>query len=462
MIRALAALAALSIPASAYVRLVNNSGAVTIRTDNANIQFYLNQNFVPGFTNNDGALIVTPDTDVMGALNGAIAAWNNIPGASVQFLPIQSTTLVNDPTDGMDVIVMADTPAIRSALGPALAATTRVASSSNTGLIGDTDILFNPVLTFSSTNAPKTYDLQAVFTATLGYALGATYSPIIASPLSTFGVVNEPFRQVLTPDDLAFAAGVYPDGSATYGTLTGTLTLNGAPLRNALITAVDASGSGVVISTLTSPKDGTWSVAAPPAAYLVYAQPVIASQNLPQGLPSDAILPSYLGLVLGLNPIDSNFDPSFLGGNGSAATVTVTGGASTDASFSPAPANTTTVVTLLDFAALPIGADVNTSIGKPKATQLTAGQSYDIIMQGLALDASLTESDIQIFGPVTLRSGTLKVSDPTLLVNNVPFQFARFTVDVAPVTAQTPATLIVSNNGGFTTYSGGMVVLPSH
>ncbi|HYL35007.1 MAG TPA: hypothetical protein VEV17_03725 [Bryobacteraceae bacterium] len=444
-----------------YIRVKNRAGVATSRTDYANIQFLLNQNFVAGFTNNDGTVNLTPDTDVMGALNGALAAWSSIPTGAVQFLPVQPTSLLNDPSDGQDVIVMADTPAIRSALGPVLAATTAVNSFRATGIIFDTDIIFNPVLTFSSTSVPNTFDLQSVFTATLGFALGEQNSAVIASSVSNFIRPGETFRQILSPDDIAFVSGLYPaPGSTGYGTLGGSLTLNGSPLRNALITAVDASGSGTVISTLTSEQDGTWSVAVPAGNYLVYTQPVVAAQDLPLGLPSDAILPSYIGLQLGVNVIDTNFDPSFLGGNGSSATVTVIGGAASDASFSPAPAGSTQVVTLLDIAAVPVGGTGNITIGRPVATQLVSGQSYDFVIQGLAIDSTLAESGIQFLGPVNLRPGTLTVFGPPLNVNGNSFAFVRFTVDVPAVSAQTVATLILSNNGGFTTYTGGIVVLP--
>src|SRR4029077_14700409 len=129
-------------------------------------------------------------------------------------------------------------------------------------------------LTFSSTGAPNTYDLQAVFTKQLGNALGISNSGVIGSALFVFSSASDSTKENLSPDDIAGVSGLYPaSGDPTYGTLTGTLTLNGAPLRNVLISAVDPA-SGTALATLTKPTDGSWSIATPPGNYLIYAQPL--------------------------------------------------------------------------------------------------------------------------------------------------------------------------------------------
>jgi hypothetical protein len=77
--------------ALSYIVHRSSSGAIATRPDYANVQMFLNQNFVPGYTNNDGNVVVTPESDVMGALNASIAAWNSIPTTAAQFAPIQTT-----------------------------------------------------------------------------------------------------------------------------------------------------------------------------------------------------------------------------------------------------------------------------------------------------------------------------------------------------------------------------------
>jgi hypothetical protein len=305
-----------------YIFRRGPSGAPLKRNDFANVPLLLNQNFTPGFTNSDGKVAITPDSDVNGALNAAIATWNGVPSTAAQFAPVQSTTSSNSP----NVIVMSDTPAIRSMLGPNLNANTLLATTSTAILYSQ--IFFNPVVVFSSTGAPNTFDLQATFTKQLGNALGVTNSAVFGSALFVFSGPNELSKQILSADDLAGVTALYPGpGSTSYGMLSGTLTLNGAPLRNALISAVDPN-AGTALSVLTNPNDGTWTMVAPPGNYEVYAQPLVADPN--QFGP--AISPGLIGLT-SRDTIDTNFQSTFLGGDSSPTMIAVSAGSSSDASF---------------------------------------------------------------------------------------------------------------------------------
>lgn len=450
------AIAGLFVPAAwPYIRRYINPGVYLSRPDFAKVQFLVNQDFVPGLTNSMGQVVVTGDSNVKGAISAAMAAWNSIAASAARFAPVQTTTLVNSPNDGNNVIVFLDTPAIRSMLGPDLTALTVVAADASSGTILDSDIIFNPAFSFSTTGAPKTYDIQSVFTKQFGNSLGAANGAVIGGALFVFSAPNETIKQVLSQDDVAFAIGVYPAAAAstTYGTLKGTLTLNGAPLKNGLVTAVDTSGSGIALSTLSSEADGTWAMAAPPARYMVYTQPLLGQPDLP----TYDILPNYIGLNSS-NTVDTNFQASFLGGNGSAGTVTVKPGAAADASFSPSADSNPPALGLVSFEAVSVGATANVTIGTPHATEVTSGASYDFVIQGPGID-SLAESDIQLLGPLKLRSGTLKQSTGAI-VNGVSLPLVRFTVDTTLVTAQTTATLIVSKSGNFTSYTGGIVLVP--
>ena len=93
-------------------------------------------------TNADGNVEITADSDPMTALQSAASSWSNLPTSTVSFLPLQTSSLANDPSDGKYVIVFLDTPENRSAVGSALAIT--VISYYDNGNIADADILFNP------------------------------------------------------------------------------------------------------------------------------------------------------------------------------------------------------------------------------------------------------------------------------------------------------------------------------
>src|SRR6185369_12004001 len=141
-----------------------------------------------------------------------------------------------------------------SLVGPSLTSQTLVATTAN-GNIVDTDIVLNPLLTFSTTGAPDTYDLQSVLTKALGNSLGANNSAVLGAALCFSTAPNSTIQQTLSPEDIAFVSAVYPaSGSSGYATISGTLSLDGAPLRNVLISVVDPA-AGTALSGLTSYVD---------------------------------------------------------------------------------------------------------------------------------------------------------------------------------------------------------------
>src|ERR1700730_17265866 len=103
--------------APAYIRVYTSPGVFISRSDSANVRLLLNENAVPGLRNSDGKLMITPDSDVMGAIAAAMATWNNVSTSAARFAPIQTTPLLNAFNDGNSVLVFADSPAIRSMLG---------------------------------------------------------------------------------------------------------------------------------------------------------------------------------------------------------------------------------------------------------------------------------------------------------------------------------------------------------
>ena len=437
--------------APAYIRVYTSPGVFISRPDFANVQLLLNENAVPGLRNSDGKIMITPDSDVMGAIAAAMATWNSVPTSAAHFAPIQTTPLLNAFNDGNSVLVFADSPAIRSMLGTGYLTLPITAARGSTIL--DTDILFNPIYTFSTTGAPNTFDLQSAVTSDLGIVLGAAHSAVVGASLYFDTQPNETVKRILSPEDIAFVSAVYPaDGPSPYGTLGGTLTLNGAPLRNALISAVD-TGSGAAFSAITSQVDGTWTIAVPPGNYLVFAQPLTGH-----------VVPSNV-FVGDLGAVDTNFDPTFFGGNGNQVTVPVTTGATTTADFSASTAGTAPPISIWGLTPAPPGSVLATATlvldGFSQVTPVVSGGSVDIVIQGQGIDSSLTDSNIVLVGPAILRPGSVRQDQgPPFLINGVPIVNMRFTVDLPAVSAQSYVTLVVSNNGGFASYTGGLVLLP--
>jgi hypothetical protein len=436
--------------ALAYIRNTVDSGAPMYRNDFASVQFYLNQNFVPGATNTDGNLMVTPDSDVNGAVTAALNAWNAVTTSSARFAPIQSTPLLNN-FDRTNVIVLVDSSAIRSLVGPSLTSQTILAATSQ-GTILDSDIVLSPTVTYSTTGAPNTYDLQAVLTKALGHSLGAASSGVLGAALCVTVGMNSTIPRTLSPDDIAFASAVYPADptNSANGTISAALTLAGAPLRTAVVNVVDPVG-GAAFSTVTDHAAGNWSMQIPPGNYVVYAQPM-----------DGPIIPAFFGWPDNL-PVDTNVQATFLGGNGSPATVTVTAGAVTDASFSPDPGSAQ--VNFYSLAEAPVGAPADLTdiypLGVTAPIQVTSGQSVDIVVQGAGIDTTLTDQSVQLLGPLNLQPGSVQPDkSPPLIFNGVSLPAIRMTVNIPPVTQLSYATLVVTNNGTFAAYTGGFVIVP--
>lgn len=445
--RALAITCVLAPSASPYGRLKTSSGALLHRPDFANVQFQLNELAVPGLTNGDGQVFITSDSDVMSAAKGAAAAWNGVQTSSARFLPMQNTSLANVSGDGNNVIVFLDTPAIRSALGPSVTAVTIPVFFSD-GTILDSDIIFNPAFSFSTTGAAKTYDIQSVLTHELGHSLGANHSGIVGATMYQFITTNSTAYANLGPDDTSFVTSAYPSASAaSYGGISGTLTLNGAPIRSALVNAIDTT-LGTSISALTSGVDGTYSMVMPPGNYVLFAQPL-----------SGNILPGNLYLTTA-DAVDTDFSSGFLGGNASPGMVAVTAGNIATGDFSPPASGTSTPINLQYFNTSAAGGfgDQTRLFGTAVPQTIVSGQTLDLVMLGPGLDATLTDANIMLLGPLTLKPGSVR---PDAYVDsNTSLPFMRMTISIAGVTSPTSATLIVSKNGSISSYTGGLILMP--
>jgi hypothetical protein len=434
-----------------YIRTRGPSGNFVIRTDFANVRFLLNEDAIPGVMNIEGKVMITAESDVLSAVRSAESAWNSVGSSAARFATLDTTDALNNSFDGRNVIVVADTPSIRSAMGAGLASLTLVTTSSSGNII-DTDILLNPTLTFSTNGTPDTYDLQAVLTKALGNSLGASNSGVIGAALFYATGVNSLVQRSLSPEDMAFVSAVYPSsGGAGGGTLSGTLTMQGRVLRNALISIADPD-AGSAFTTLTDFRTGAWSLVVPPGNYVVYAQPL-----------NDPALP-YLLAIPSNQTLDTNFQPTFYGGNNTPVVVTVNAGDSVRADFSAAALSDETQPVLYSVSALPAGGrpgDVPAVFpyGFSKPIEITSGRSFDISVMGPGIDGTLADGNILLLGPLTLRQGSVTVDNAARLdLNGTALPAVRFTIDVPPLSAPAYGSLIVFSRASFASYTGGFVV----
>lgn len=421
--------------AQAYVQRTVASGAKLHRTDAGAIQFYLNTGATPGLQNSTGTTLITATSNPPAAIQAALDEWNGVGDSSARFLPLKMTGAVNDPNDNTHVIVFRDTPEIRSLVGSALAIT-NIIYDPPSGAILDTDILFNPADTFSTRFEASDFDMQAIATHELGHALGANHSGILGATMFQTTSPANPAERVLQADDLAFVASVYPSSTARYGTLTGNVNAGGPALRGALITAVDAV-SGVTVGGLTDLTTGLYSFRVPPGNYNVYAEPLTGQVKA--------------GNLYITQSVDTAFQPGIAGGFGSPTSFRVDVNQSVDASFA-VPAGTSSIQ-IQDAAVGAAGASGDTSQIFSGPQVAPWGTSVDLLLYGSGIDASLTEANILVLGPATLKPGSLRKD-----VFSTPIM--RFTLQIPARTNPALVSVLINKGGNSAAFSGGLILFP--
>lgn len=149
------------------------------------------------------------------------------------------------------------------------------------GQIIKADIAFNPAVTFD-TGGGSGQDIQTVATHEIGHFFGLDHSAIARAVMYPFAPA---VLTTLSYDDVAGISSSYPKSTpdVATGTVTGTVSLNGAGVFGAHVsanstTAVNpfSSFSNIrksPIGTLTM-TDGSFSIPVPPDSYVVIAEPL--------------------------------------------------------------------------------------------------------------------------------------------------------------------------------------------
>jgi len=199
------------------------------------VSFQLNDQTGPGLAN------VTDDSDPAGAVNRSLAKWPAVCGVR---MTLGSTAVADAVVDGINVITFADTETNRQIFEMAGSAVGLTLGSFRGETITETDILFNPNLTFTTTvdsdealeNADM-FDVEGVVTHELGHSIGLHHSGVESATMWAIATVG---ARSLDPDDIAGARTLYPVGELDG--IRGTVRVNGAPAFGAHVVAVADSG----------------------------------------------------------------------------------------------------------------------------------------------------------------------------------------------------------------------------
>ncbi len=275
-----------------------------------------------------------PGSDDTNAIIAAQQSWTNINTEFFAFTaPTVGTGTALNATDGKNSIFFDETGA-NFGVGSTAIAFTALNFSASTGVISDTDLLFNGLLTYSTaTPTPAgVFDIQSIATHELGHVQGLDHAGLINAVMFPIGADGLQFQRSLASDDRIGTSLLYPEtagGSGlaglqagdgdlprSTGSITGTVqTSGGTPVPGAHVVAQDSNG--LTVMSDVGRIDGSYTLSGLfPGIYQVYAEPmdgVLFEQNLSQSDFMNAFVP---------------FNTTFLGGNASPTNVTVTAAAS--------------------------------------------------------------------------------------------------------------------------------------
>jgi len=447
-----------------YIRQTTNEAnpVPLVRVDNTGIQFGLDQSVVAGAQSSlsgKNVTVITPGSNPFGAARGALATWNAVTTANIKFLALQNTTAGINSNDNKMTIAIAQTPGDLSVIPQGALAATALYYTLNSGVVNgwtvqdgsiiDSDIILNPSYTFSTTTAAAgVYDLQAVLTHELGHSLSSNHVGLLGATMYPY--TNQTIQRNLSSDDLDLVNQTYllPSGAPASGTISGNIsTTSNQPAPYALVTMIDQA-DGYTYEAMTNAA-GAFSLAVPPASYIVYAEPFnsyVSAGNF------------YLTAAQAASAI--SFQPAFLGTalNPTPVNVTANGTATANISVSPGPASTLPSSQMLYGFGTPGKTDDVTSFSSVSGPiLLPSGQTLDFVFTGAGYDATFTTANVLVFGQ-GIQVTAVKVDSSGEKVNGLPV--LRATLQIAAHTNTSLASLVMTKGGNTTAFTGLFLVTP--
>lgn len=229
---------------------------------------------------------IKPDTDVSGAVERSLAAWES--AANVKFQVSWTDNQTVSPSgksgDGINLVTIASTPEnllLFSGEAQEISARTRIFFNRR-GNITEADIVLNPYEQFTTDGSIGTFDLEATLTHEIGHLLGLEHASITGATMHAHtgknGVYNLPSfgARTLAEDDIAGIRALYgaktnDDGCCS--SISGKITVgNGKPAKDFQVWAEEFDSGRVAAGVLTN-ADGTFQIEGLAIGhYTVYAQ----------------------------------------------------------------------------------------------------------------------------------------------------------------------------------------------
>ena len=413
---------------------------------NTPIPYVINPGGVPGFTGELQRLVI------LGAVNDAIRAWTEIPGAAIGLTNAGTSPDTKANPDGINLVSFQD---IDFPFPPGVLAVARVTSAPATGPIQlgdqlvnaefegqilDVDIVFNPRppnnASFSPVGANNTIDLVSVAVHEVGHLLGLDHTGVFSSIMNPFSESGEGIAsRTLQLDDALTVAPLYAVSTfaGSRSTIPGTITTSGgARVKSAHVIAVSSAGGVPVVSQLTG-VDGSFEIKGlPPGSYQILVEPLDGPISL-----GNFLAPFADG--------SANFATTFFGGLTNPVSVPVIAGQTASPialTVPPRSANTLNIDTLgiqtgtlFVFGAAPLF--------------LPRGKSYQIFVTG---PNQTNDSNLATDARAGVTGGATTGASPP----NIP-PIRQQTVTVSASAALGPSNLSLGNPISTSFFPGGIV-----
>ena len=282
LLLALAAAVLVAPAVEAYLKIGRSVGGgrvVAIEWTSLPIRYFV--------TNRDVDSVTAPQLQT--AVDRAFRAWTGVEGVALSTEFVGFTTSNPSGSDQISVIGFQDRPDMERVLGA-----TGWTVDAVTGAIQTSDIFLNSFHSWSvaETGASGRWDVQSIAVHEIGHLLGLGHSAIgettprvpppgrdiIAKRAVMFPIayprVNTEDR-VLKPDDIAGLTDIYGGASTQrLGSISGKVTLNGAGLFGAHVTAFN-SATGAIVGGFSLNSQGEFVISKlEPGIYVVRVEPI--------------------------------------------------------------------------------------------------------------------------------------------------------------------------------------------
>jgi len=254
------------------------NGLVAIKWTTMPVRYYVTNRDVPGVT--------APQLQTV--VQRAFSAWNIVPGMTIggEFAGFTGAEPFND--DGVSVIGFQSRPEMERTLGA-----TTFQIEITTGRIIESDIFLNSAFPWSAASSgnPAAYDVESIAVHEIGHLFGMGHSALGETALNPPGrtvlgkaAVMFPIAyprgnildRTLKADDVAGLSDIYSNAATNgmFGAISGRVTLAGAGLFGAHVTAFSPS-TGQLVAGFTLSEDGRFVISSlPPGLYIVRVEPL--------------------------------------------------------------------------------------------------------------------------------------------------------------------------------------------